>query len=113
MSGPYRNHVEARSSRAPARQFVSETHDHKPNASLDTGPDFFTGISVVIEQMRADYATDLPQKMRAFTTAFEAKDAPSMKLAGEDLARFLGGMQAVANSVVRASLVHINRRPRP
>jgi hypothetical protein len=29
---PHRNHVEARSSRIPARQFVSETHDHKPDA---------------------------------------------------------------------------------
>ncbi len=29
---PYRNHVEARSSRKPARQYVSETHDHKPDA---------------------------------------------------------------------------------
>jgi hypothetical protein len=29
---PHRNHVEARSSRKPARQFVSETHDHKPDA---------------------------------------------------------------------------------
>ncbi len=29
---PYRNHVEARSSRRPVRQYVSETHDHKPDA---------------------------------------------------------------------------------
>lgn len=29
---PHRNHVEARSSRVPARQYVSETHDHKPDA---------------------------------------------------------------------------------
>lgn len=27
----HRNHVEARSSRVPARQYVSETHDHKPD----------------------------------------------------------------------------------
>ena len=29
---PYRNHVEARSSRAPARQYVAESHDHKADA---------------------------------------------------------------------------------
>ena len=29
---PHRNHVEARSSRAPARQYVAESHDHKPDA---------------------------------------------------------------------------------
>lgn len=28
----HRNHVEARSNRIPATQYVSETHDHKPDA---------------------------------------------------------------------------------
>ena len=36
---PYRNHVEARSSRKPARQYVSETHDHKPDAPSATQTD--------------------------------------------------------------------------
>lgn len=38
MSGPHRNHVELRSSRRPARQYVSETHDHKPDAPRRTAP---------------------------------------------------------------------------
>jgi hypothetical protein len=29
---PHRNHVEARASRGPVHQYVSETHDHKPDA---------------------------------------------------------------------------------
>lgn len=29
---PHRNHVEARSNKAPARQYVADTHDHKPDA---------------------------------------------------------------------------------
>lgn len=29
---PHKNHVEARSYRIVARQYVSETHDHKPDA---------------------------------------------------------------------------------
>lgn len=29
---PNRNHVEARARREPVRQYVSETHDHKPDA---------------------------------------------------------------------------------
>lgn len=33
MAGPYRNHVERRASRKPARQYVSESHDHKPTAT--------------------------------------------------------------------------------
>jgi len=32
MTGPRMNHVEARSNKRPARQYVSETHDHKPDA---------------------------------------------------------------------------------
>jgi len=31
---PHRNHVELRASRKPARQYVSETHDHKPDAPV-------------------------------------------------------------------------------
>lgn len=33
---PYRNHVEARAIRAPARQYVSDSHDHKPDAPVRT-----------------------------------------------------------------------------
>lgn len=32
MTGPHMNHVEARSNKRPARQYVSESHDHKPDA---------------------------------------------------------------------------------
>ncbi|MCF2522338.1 hypothetical protein [Bradyrhizobium sp. G127] len=30
---PYRHHIERRASRTPARQYVSDTHDHKPTAT--------------------------------------------------------------------------------
>lgn len=33
---PHMNHVERRASRRPARQYVSETHDHKPDAPYTT-----------------------------------------------------------------------------
>lgn len=33
--GPYRNPLEQRSSRSPARQYVSDSHDHKPDARGD------------------------------------------------------------------------------
>lgn len=32
MNGPFRHHIERRASRKPARQYVSDTHDHKPDA---------------------------------------------------------------------------------
>lgn len=44
---PHRNHVEARSSRKPARQYVSETHDHKPDA-----PGYQRQIEAVEEAMQ-------------------------------------------------------------
>lgn len=38
MTGPRINHVEARASRTPVRQNVSDSHDHRPNAGefIDT-----------------------------------------------------------------------------
>lgn len=52
MSGPHRNHVELRAKKIAARQYVSETHDHKPDArrrpyytALDIARDF-AGVSL-------------------------------------------------------------------
>lgn len=57
MTGPRRNHVEARSSRRPARQYVSETHDHKPNAP-ERSP------ILLLEQIRrlTDHIATLPDR---------------------------------------------------
>lgn len=46
---PHRNHVEERSSRKPARQYVSETHDHKPNA-----PSYQRELDAVAEAIKED-----------------------------------------------------------
>jgi hypothetical protein len=42
----HRNHVELRSSREPARQFVSETHDHKPDAPTRCNAKFTTAEKI-------------------------------------------------------------------
>lgn len=76
-------------------------------------PDWFTGISVPIGQIGHDYAIELRLRMQRLQSAHETKNASAMKLAAEDLEKFLGGMSAVAGSVARAAIVHINRRPRP
>lgn len=84
-----------------------------PLPAADQAPDFYTGISVTIDQIDDDVRKELPRLLRHLVTAHRARNSVAMKLAAEDLAKFTGGMQGVANSVVRASLVHINRRPRP
>jgi hypothetical protein len=47
---PYRNHVEARSSRKPVRQYVSETHDHKPDAPIRTAVLRLDQIKALVDQ---------------------------------------------------------------
>ena len=64
-------------------------------------PDFFTGISLTVCQIDDDVRNDLPALLRRLVTAHRAKDAVAMKLAAEAMAKHLGGMQAVANSIVR------------
>ena len=55
--GPYRNPVEARYNRSPARQYVSETHDHKPDAPVRNGTVadgvVVIGINTALRQLNA------------------------------------------------------------
>lgn len=81
--------------------------------SVEQEPDFFTGISLTIDQIDNDYRVELPSKLLRVVTAHRSKNATAMKLAAEDLAKFLGGMQSVADSVARAAVRHLKRRPRP
>lgn len=56
---PHRNRVEARSSRKPARQFVSETHDHKRDAPIRT-------TVLLLDQIKrmTDQIATLPDRSR-------------------------------------------------
>lgn len=49
MTGPRIHHVEARASHAPARQYVSETRDHKP----DAGERLHAAIITMLERIAA------------------------------------------------------------
>lgn len=117
MSAPHRNHVEQRAKGAtPARQYVSETHDHKPDAGSRADispPDFFLGLGLVVDQIDDDVRKELPNYLNRVVTAHRQKAPVALKLACEDLAKFLGGMQAVANAVVKQCCEHNARRPRP
>lgn len=115
MSGPHRNHVESRSSRAPARQFVSESHDHKPTvgeAPEKSEPDFFVGVPLVTEEIELGLKV-LTAKVRALRTAQDGKHAVSMKIEAENIAKVSSQINMLAAQVVRTTIRHINRRSRP
>lgn len=86
---------------------------HVPISEVEQAPDWFTGISVPVAQMVDDYTNELRPRLQRLRTAHEAKNASAMKLAAEDLAKFLGGMSSVSDSIARAAITHLNRRPRP
>lgn len=58
--GPHIHHVEVRAKRQPARQFVSDTHEHRP----DDGAQIYDGIRTMLERIVARDA-DAREKARA------------------------------------------------
>lgn len=76
---PHRNHVERRASKRPARQFVSETHHHKPDApAKDDLP----------ERIKARFGMDVV-KLKAFAQANEVWDDKYAKLPNPGLVRMI------------------------
>lgn len=108
---PHRNHVEARSSRVPARQFVSETHDHKPTVGEQDAPDFYVGLPLVTDEIELGLKV-LTAKVRDLRTAQDSKLAVAMKLAAEDVAKVSNQINMLAAQTVRTTLRQINRRSR-
>lgn len=106
-----RSHVEARASRIPARQFVSETHDHKPDAPEHSEPDFYVGLPIVTDEIELGMKV-LTAKVRDLRAAQDGNHAVSMKLAAEDVEKVSNQIRNLAAQVVRTTLRHINRRPR-
>ena len=134
MSGPLRNHVEARSSREPARQFVSDTHDHKRDAGRralpsDDLPDPFRGLGMEALQIYLD-VSDLESPSAKVLDATDdllkahrARTLIGMKMAAEWLRRELkinqplpvklaSQVDASAGHLIGMLVFHINRKPR-
>lgn len=105
---PHRNHVEARANREPARQYVSESHDHKP----DVQPvDFFLGTSFSVDQLAIDHQC-LSTHLKALRMAHADRDASGVKLAAEAAAKLAGQMQMLSAHLASVAVRHLNRRPR-
>ena len=84
----------------------------QPLPAVDLGPDFFTGISLVVDQIDDDVRNDLPRLLQRVVTAHRAKDAVALKLATEAYGKHLSNMIGVADLVTRQCISNINRRPR-
>lgn len=57
MSGPHRNHVEMIAKKIAARQYVSETHDHKPDARERS--DLTIALRMVLRKILDEGSLDL------------------------------------------------------
>jgi len=125
---PHRNHIEARSSRTAARQYVSETHDHKPDArglSPPSQSQIKAGLLACYDEiilgrnvMRTKHQR-LDAGVAALVEAFkdgryaEIKEkSEALRDIANDIARTSTQIELLANSLVKASVGHLNRRTR-
>ena len=111
MAGPHRNHIESRSSREPARQFLSDSHDHKPDAPGAEEPDFFTGVSFSVEETLLGLNV-LTAKVRALKLSHTTRNVGAMKLGAEDVAKVAGQIKALNDHLAGVCVRHQARRPR-
>jgi hypothetical protein len=121
---PHRNQVEARSSRVPVRQFVSETHDHKPDAPVSASKVKET-LAMSRDEIllgRNAFRTKFHRHEDAVTSLVDAfvdsrfaeiKDASEkLKLVAADLRITAGQIEYLAQGIVNGCVHQLNRRPR-
>lgn len=122
---PHRNHVEARSSRAPARQYVAESHDHKADAPVSPAKakevlamsrdEILLGRNVIRTKFNRH-----EDAVTALVDAFidgrfaEIKDASEkLKAVAADLRITAGQIEYLAQGIVTGCVHQLNRRNRP
>lgn len=91
MTGPYRHHVEARARRLPTpRQFLADTHHHKPDAGEQTA----AAINTMIEDIRRKNEALLGAIVEDIHRNGTRWTALQIKRLREDLARCRRALQA-------------------
>lgn len=116
---PLRNHVEARASRTPARQYVTESHDHKPDAP---GGHFKplepNAVDPVIGELLAGRNTlvvemaHLESSLRALTTSRSSGLAVAAALSAEEIAKTASQIHTLACSLHKGIAARLNLEPR-
>lgn len=124
---PHRNHVEKRANRVPARQFVSDSHDHKPDVDscIPTAGQIYVGLGwtkdiIVTDcQQMAEQSKVVFAAAGALADAFQKQSMIDVKLASEALSDATKAMLATLNRVnvngnvlSRKAAEHLNRRAR-
>lgn len=75
-------------------------------------PTFFTGTSFAVAEIELGLKV-LAAKARDLKNGNETGSAVQQKLASEAISKLAGQIQALADTLTRVSIAHINRRPRP
>lgn len=121
---PHRNHVEARSSRIPARQFVSETHDHKPDAPVTPGrakevlamsrDEILLGRNAFRTKFHRheDAVADLVEAFIDGRFAEIKEKSEKLKEVAADLRITAGQIEYLAQGIVNGCVQQLNRRAR-
>lgn len=83
MTGPHIHHVEVRARRRPVRQFVSDTHEHRP----DDGEQAFAAITTMLDNVRLKHEALLGAIVEDIHRNGTRWAASQIKRLREDLAR--------------------------
>lgn len=75
-------------------------------------PTFFTGTSFAVGEIELGLKV-LGTKVRDLKNGNDAGSAVQQKIAAEQISKVAGQIQILADTLVRVSVSHINRRPRP
>jgi hypothetical protein len=83
--------------------------DHAPEPMQ---PTFFTGTRFAVDEIELGLRV-LTAKARDLKQGNDVGSAAQQKLAAEQISKISGQIKALADTLVRVSISHINRRPRP
>jgi hypothetical protein len=81
-------------------------------AAKQQEPTFFTGTSFAVGEIELGLRV-LAAKTRDLKRGNETGSAVDQKLAAEAISKLAGQIAVLADTLVRVSCAHLNRRPRP
>lgn len=108
---PHRNHVEARASGPTPTQYVSDTHDHKPDVIEKDGPELYTGLALEMDEIALGMNV-LNRHARNLRECFDAKQTVSLALAAADIAKVSNQISVLSAHMAKMAGANINRRSR-
>ncbi|MCS3690906.1 hypothetical protein ABIF26_006409 [Bradyrhizobium elkanii] len=74
-------------------------------------PNFYTGTSFAVSEIVL-CAADMQAKIINLAQGNKTGSAVQQKLAAEDISKIAGQIKAMADTISRVTIAHLNRRPR-